>query len=298
MVGMVITFLIVLGIILLSVLIIVIPDLSKAKKRKEDADINYSQYTKDMASEYYEKYITPTEHIIQTKVEEVIENIKKEYTVSTVTIDSSSNEDKIILHVNDKYLKKVVYKDTYEYIYDSNTKYQYIINNVTYESSILLKQDEVNKLKDILNKVPVTAKHTFKNELLNHRNEYVLGYITIYIYGDLTAKITKNGYVQNFSTLEDFCDKYEAYCRFVRIDLYDWVKEVRTINGYKLKVDIKPYFKITATKTSKYEFVVSNDVSNVKVYRDGILLTNRYVQKAIDIQEIVEETLNNNTVVF
>ncbi|UXE02878.1 hypothetical protein Koombakaat1_00088 [Staphylococcus phage Koomba-kaat_1] len=133
MVGMVITFLIVLGIILLSVLIIVIPDLSKAKKRKEDADINYSQYTKDMASDYYEKYITPTEHIIQTKVEEVIENIKKEYTVSTVIIDS---------------------------------------------------------------------------------------------------------------------------------------------------------------------FVVSDDVSNVKVYRDDMLLTNRYVQKAIDIQEIVEETLNNNTVVF
>ncbi len=40
MVCMVITFLIVLGIVLLSVLIIVIPDLSKAKKRKEDSNIN------------------------------------------------------------------------------------------------------------------------------------------------------------------------------------------------------------------------------------------------------------------
>ncbi|BCK59869.1 hypothetical protein [Staphylococcus phage vB_SauH_DELF3] len=298
MIGLVISFLICKGINIRSVQIIVIPDLSKAKNRKIDADIKYNQYAKDMVSEYYEKYIIPTEHKVLTKVKEVIENITKEYTVSTVAIDSSSHEDKILPPVKDKYLLKVVYKYTYSYIYSCYTKPVYIINKVQYESSTLLKQDEVNKLKDILNKVPVTALHTFKNELLNRRSEDWEGYITIYIYSNLTDKITKNGYVVNFSTLEDSPDMYEAYCRFVRIDLYDWVKEVRTIRRYKLKVEIKPYPKITATKTSKYEFVSSDDISNVKVCRDDMLLTNRHVQKAIDIQEIVEDTLINNTVVF
>ncbi|WAX23378.1 hypothetical protein VL10_ORF187 [Staphylococcus phage vB_SauM_VL10] len=287
MVGLVITFLICLGIILLSVLIIVIPDLSKAKKRKEEEP-----------EEPYKECRQDIESIVTTRAQEIIESIKKEYPNTTVTISPASDKQKIILYTNDKYLRKIVYEDEYKHIYISNTKYQYVFNHLTYKSSILLKQDEVNKLKDILNKVPVTAKHTFKNELLNHRNEYMLGYITIYIWGDLTTKIRKHGYEQNFSTLEDFYDKYEVYCRFVRIDLYDWVKEVRNINGYKIKVDTKPCFKVTATKTSKYEFVVSNDVSKVNVYRDSILLTSIYIQKAIDVQEIVEETLNKNTIVF